>query len=80
MYCFEDLKEKTQEAKKLAKLHNTTVLLAGRKLLDKPTETVISYSVVGHLLLKKSKNEIVEQEKKIWKKENQEIILVHFIS
>lgn len=80
MYCFKDLKEKTQEARKLAKLHNTTVLLTGRKLLDKPTETVIGYSIVGHLLLKKSKDQILEMEKKIWEKENQEITLVHFIS
>lgn len=80
MYCFKDLKEKTQEARKLAKLHNTTVLLTGRRLENNKMKTVISYSVVGHLLLKKSKNEIVEEEKEIWKKENQEIILVHFIS
>lgn len=80
MYCFEDLKEKTQEAEKLAKLHNTTVLLAGRRLENNKMETVISYSIVGHLLLKKSKDEIVEEEKEIWEKENQEIILVHFIS
>ena len=58
MHCFEDLKEKTKEARKLAKLHNTTVLLTGRRLENNKMETVISYSTVGHLLLKKSKNEI----------------------
>ena len=78
MYCFEDLEEKTKEARKLAKLHNTTVLLIGRRLLDQPMQTVIGYSVVGHL--KQSRDEILEQEKKIWKKENQEVALVHFIS
>jgi len=80
MYCFKDLKEKTQEAEKLAKLHNTTVLLTGRRLENNKMETVISYSIVGHLLLKKSKDQILEMEKKIWEKENQEITLVHFIS
>lgn len=76
MYCFEDLKEKTQEAKKLAKLHNTTVLLTGRRLAD--GKTTIGYSAVGHL--KQSRDEIIEQEKKIWEKENQRVVLVHFIS
>ena len=78
MYCFEDLEEKTKEARKLAKFHNTTVLLTGRKLIDKPMQRVIGYSIVGHLKL--SRDEILEQEKKIWEKENQEITLVHFIS
>ena len=78
MYCFEDLEEKTKEARKLAKMHNTTVLLTGRRLINNPHKTTIGYSVVGHLKL--TKDEILEQEKKIWEKENQEVTLVHFIS
>ena len=63
---FEDLKEKTEEARKLAKLHNTTFLLTGRRLADNNMETIIGYSAVGHL--KQSRDEIVEQEKKLLSK------------
>ena len=78
MYCLENLKEIKAQAKALAKLNNTIVLITGRSLNDNPHQTVIGYSVVGHL--NKTRDEIVEEEIAKWNKENQKAFYFDFIS
>ena len=78
MYCLENLKEIKAEAKALAKLNNTTVLITGRCLNNNPHETVLGYSVIGHL--NKTRDEIVQEDIATWEKENQRAFYFDFIS
>jgi hypothetical protein len=78
MYCLENLKEIKAEAKALAELNNTTVLITGRYLNNNSHQTVLGYSIVGHL--NKTRDEIVKEEIAIWKKENQRAFYFDFIS